>query len=485
MEFLFDKDAYRKYLVVQYLYDNREKKVLKKELGNHIFGCSKTIMTTIQLIKEPPIGDRESARFEIKVDYKWVRGTFDRKFNIDKLKEFYLKESIAVKIILQLFEKNELILSNFSDENYYTQTIVKNKMKELNQKLKEHNIQLEVGNVIRFNGSEENIQFFYVQFFRYVSKQNWKFLKNESNEIMNTLLSVEYLGEKIISPVQQNLLWDLNYLIRVMEKRNEFLSNQNNSLYSSIKNEELVKKFDYINRVQHFKIDQNRRFWLLYVILSNINLSAKKGLYKDYERATSTINETIIIKFQILFVKLKLKCKEDEYAVVRENVLKGKLLQLLVNDCYHFQLHLNYKIDKSSEIRMSSYALLASHFLEIYENSIFMSLLNKSYFSFLILNHLAIPESSKYSILVDTSYGSEWDELLLNQVLTVDLGKYFKGMNDGEELPDLIVTDNSNYSLNESDIFFLRQQTDDNLVQQLADFLYLFLVKKKITKKDN
>lgn len=152
MEFLFDKDAYRKYLVMQYLYDNREKKVLKKELGNHIFGCSKTIMTTIQLIKEPPIGDRESARFEIEVDYKWVRGTFDRKFNIDKLKEFYLRESIAVKISLQLFEKNELILSNFSVENYYTQTIVKNKMKELNQKLKEHNIHLEIGNVIRFNG---------------------------------------------------------------------------------------------------------------------------------------------------------------------------------------------------------------------------------------------------------------------------------------------------------------------------------------------
>lgn len=477
MDFLFDKNTYRKYLVMQYLYDNKDKRVLKNELSSYVFGCSKTIMATIKALNDLPVDRLKDDGFKIEVDYKWVKGTFGEKFNIDKMKEFFLKESVGVKILTQLFEKDTLILYKFSIDNYYTETTIRNKIDELNTKLKIYRIHIKSGNAIKLVGTEENIQFFYVKFFRFLTKKNWKFLRNESNNIMDTLLSLEYQGKKIISPLQRRLLWDLNYLVRVIEKRSDLYRNSKNKPNASFKDAEIFKKIDYINRVQHFKIDKLSRCWMLYVVLSNVDLSIKIGLYKEYELFTTLIKKELTLIFKTEFTKIKQVCKKTNYILVQENIIEMKLLQLIVNDHFQMQFHRSHNLESTTKMKTRVIFMKVKELMQNYKEDIVLSSVNKEYFLALMVNHLSFNESSKYTVLVDTDYGNEWNELLLNKVLTTELQRYFKYFKE-EDSPDIIITDTNLYSANESDIFLLKKKLDENVVQEIVSFLYHVLAKK-------
>lgn len=474
MDFLFDKDNYRRYLVIKCLFENKFERVMKQDLSNQVLGCSKTIMTTVNAIVTQH-ADYKSRYFEIEINYKWVRGKFSPKFNLGKLKEFYLQDSVLVKMLNHIYKHNQINIVNYAEKNYYSEKTIRSKINRLNKELKKYNLILEGAQVIKLVGKEEDIHWFYVHFFRYITNENWIVLSEESNNIMKTLLSVSYLGRKLIKPLEYDLLWDLNYLIRIMKQRNDVTKRL-------MIDETFLKKIYYRDHLSDFSVSNTNKYWILFILLSNTNLEYHEGLYCDYNHLVGTINQAIIDKLNRIIRNLEGMCEENNLILNRKKIVKGRLLQIMVNDHYCFQSKTCEKYYGCEYIKMSKY-----HFLKILNDrqddnkkNCFSSTSELKIHS-LLINHLAMKESYKYSILLDMGYSAEGNELIVNKVLNLELSRYYKIYRHSEKVPDVVVTNKERRYNQTINTLYLVNQGDSDIVFKITEYLSIHLKNKKGT----
>ncbi|MGX1461727.1 Mga-like protein with HTH domain/DNA binding protein with HTH domain [Bacillus thuringiensis] len=298
--FIHDKGIRRKISILEILSTNPDY-VTSNFIANYLKCSSRTILNDISELKK----DLPTNWNLISLKSKGHILTKPLNENFNLVIYSYLKESIIYKIMVRLFNGEYYTLEKWSQILYVNKVTLKNILQKFNKTLRQSGIRLTF-RVIKLEGNEINIRYFYATFFYLLQKYTNEFEKKFSLrkkikgilEMHNVNMNFNLLASNIYVFITRNL-----------QKYHTKRKIETNCIFDSNQLKCLKKILSLMEEHYKFKFNKNERKFLnvCFFLTSKRNSEQKNKIFNHYD-----IKRNSYKNYYMLFKMIEAKNKNHK-----------------------------------------------------------------------------------------------------------------------------------------------------------------------------
>ncbi|MFS7260602.1 helix-turn-helix domain-containing protein [Carnobacterium divergens] len=433
MNFLFDNITLRKIKIIRNLYYSKNQTLSKKKLAELIPNCSlKTILATIKYLETDEILKAENLLFKISVTGREIKAFFPINFSIDQVVNAYIVKSLDFKILTSFFEGTFYSVKQFSTKNFYSFSVINKRVSFLNQKF---NKEIYLNKVCPANveGNTLAILTFYASLYSMVGYNNQlltrplldqieRDIRAESDELGISINRISYSEMQYISYLMAIIKTeskDENYFQVVKNSLLNVNDSHNNESETSCKND--IQQYQILNSFFEDSIKNQE-----------LSFKQESGPNEYYKLINLLLSEfEAYFQFQFSDTEKKNSQKKIMELINNKNYGRGKLL-------FQSLLRNNGKGKES--------LIIMPDFFKIWigKNSVYQMLeklkIDATDF-YLILRETTSFRIVKKKLYINTELGSDYNQLLGEKMLTLELSKYIEITTFWDDTVDLVVSD--------------------------------------------
>lgn len=429
MKLLLDDTQMRKYKLLYYLYYNQEADVTLSRLSELLQVSKKTILADLNEISKKNYILSKKALIKFNMEKGNIEYTFTKNASILEIRQFFFEQSITFKLLNHFFQNPFIKIKEFTENYYYSLSVVYKKINELKKKIKTYGLEIhsEHGRLYLI-GQEERKRSFYGEFYYYIYGSRSSFLDDERD-------SAKYYLKKIESetPLDGSIFQKekLSILIAVSFRRMK----------------SFPLKYKKIHRVRNTLVGNKGQEFLEYTYAN----CSKKQIKLEHRWILHLINEVlgpfIVADDKTLLLEGIDKISDIfKFNLVSEGGKEFKRMMIIYykekknNENYSILSQLSFQNGPVLEISTNVFLniLKTENHKEELEHSLYPVSIEETA-SILKISGVAI---KKIKLAFLSEYPEEWHKFLYRKILTLELEQFYEWSNYSPKV-DVVLTDNN------------------------------------------
>lgn len=471
LEFVFDKAYLRKYKIIHYLYRAQDGKRTLNELSLLCEVSKKTVRAMLKTLVGDEIFKKSGISLNFENNNSSISVAFPDDFSLDTFRFAYLEASLSFQVLKAAFYET-LNVQEMAKINFFSYSVIYKHINMLKKELQPFGVKLLTKDTFRIVGDELKIRLFYMEVLSFIYGNKKPFIENEKSNIKDYL---ETLKEKqnplrsFVTDTVENRLYYFYFVSVTRIKKKHVLLEIPKFLNMEIDFLNLVQK-EFEPFISSFlvnslpdEVKEREHSLLIYVTL----------LLVENAEVTQLFSEEMKYKLATKYTDLKQGAEDVE-------------TYLQVDKKEAFQMNLYYEAEKQlvfkSQNKIQNY--LDPRSQKVYQ--VIKELDQKSDHNIsqklqpLTLQDYACQiiryqKPEYFKMFVETSLGKNWNIVIFNQVMTLELAKQIKFTDQRDEAKIILsdqVTDSSKPSVliatlpSEPEIFEIQNELK-NIVLEL------------------
>lgn len=461
MDLLLDAMQMRKYKLLSYLYYNQGADLSVATLSNVFQVSKKTIVADLIEMEKKSTTIANKAVIRIKIDKGNIQFIISKKTSILEIRQYFLEESIAFKLLINLYQKQFIKLKNFSLTYYYSPSVVYKKVNELKVKLKGYGLTIksEHGSIY-LGGEEEKKRYFYSEIFYYVYGDRSSLLDTEKKVAENYLKKSKIRSNLIQESKQVRICIFIAVSLQRM-KDFPLVKSRPPFFTDSIAMEKnfylcLEDSYPQYSKIQ-LKIESQ---WMITFIYEEINPNVSEMdnplFFEGLKRVSNLFNFSLTSQEGKEFKQLM-----TMYCRSKKNNLKNTVFSQLS--------FLNESVlDISPEIFLQ--VLIKENYKNEFETLLYP--LNLEECSYILkISGVGI---KKLKLTFVSEYPKVWEKFLYRKILTLEIEQFYKWSDDFTNA-DIVITDNVYSFIDDKQLLLISPFPSDREIKKVQNQLISYI----------